>query len=204
MLSQSPPQEASLWQRLFAFLAPPATVGLAWLGDRVQHSLGWQRPPASSALDSPVRVLLPDNLSPSLVSGSALLPESWPTIRLPGQKTAGSDARRAPAPQKGKRRDKRRHLRRDGEPVPVLISTPATQAAPVKGTVINRSRGGLCVSSPEAFPMGSLLAVFSQRYPDVATWVEVEVKHCRARGDRWLLGCKFKDRPPWGVLLLFG
>jgi hypothetical protein len=52
--------------------------------------------------------------------------------------------------------------------------------------------------------MGSRLAVFSVRYCDVATWIEVEVKHCRPRGERWLLGCKFKDCLPWGVLLLFG
>ena len=40
--------------------------------------------------------------------------------------------------------------------------------------------------------------------PVGSPWVGVVVRHCRNRGDHFLIGCQFHTTPPWGVLLLFG
>jgi hypothetical protein len=77
-------------------------------------------------------------------------------------------------------------------------------AEPIAGSVIDRSRGGMSLIVASAFPLGAVVRVRSMQYADVAPWVEVEVKHCRAVGEKWLLGCKFKKTQPWNVLLHFG
>jgi hypothetical protein len=102
-----------------------------------------------------------------------------------------------------KRRERRGALRRDGNPFPVLISGDES-GEPVAGSVIDRSRGGVSLRAAAGFPLGAVVRVRSMQFADIAPWVEVEVKHCRAVEGDWVLGCKFKTPQPWNILLLFG
>jgi hypothetical protein len=101
-------------------------------------------------------------------------------------------------------RDKRASLRRAGKPVEILISLPGGKGGPAEGLVVDRSRDGLRILAPRAFPAETVLFLRTTQYPDVAEWVPVEVRRCCPAGDRWLLGCRFQSPQPWKVLLLFG
>jgi PilZ domain len=105
-------------------------------------------------------------------------------------------------PAKG--REKRSSLRREGNPVEVLVDGATALDQPIKGLVIDRSRGGLQLSLEQPVKVGSLLRVRPPTAPEDLPWVEILVRHCQARGDRWHLGCAFTEELPWSVLLLFG
>jgi hypothetical protein len=105
-------------------------------------------------------------------------------------------------PAKG--REKRSSLRREGNSVEVLVDGVTSLDQPIQGLVVNRSRGGLQLSLEQSVEVGSLLRVRPPTAPEDLPWVEILVRHCQARGDRWHLGCAFVDELPWSVLLLFG
>jgi hypothetical protein len=102
------------------------------------------------------------------------------------------------------KRDKRVWLRREGNPVEVLIADGSAATGPISGSVLNRSRGGLLISAPQPATVGSFLHVRAVHAPENSGWVAIEIRHCGQRNDRWLLGCKFRQPLPWSVLLLFG
>jgi hypothetical protein len=104
----------------------------------------------------------------------------------------------------GPAEERRRHLRRRGSRTPVEIEAAGSSGDQLRGAVVDRSQGGLRLRSPQDFAAGSRLRVRSLAYPDVAPWVEVEVVHASADGERWALRCRFTQSQPWGVLLLFG
>jgi len=101
-------------------------------------------------------------------------------------------------------RERRIWLRRTGSPVDVLITDQGQTTDPGKGAVIDRSRGGLCLSVMEPKDVGTIVKVRAAHAPDVDVWVSVEVRNCRARDGHYLLGCKFENKLSWGELLLFG
>jgi PilZ domain-containing protein len=101
-------------------------------------------------------------------------------------------------------RDKRKWLRRDGSSVPILVTDVATAGPPLEGLVLDRSRGGLLIVLPQAARVGSLLNIRAAHAPDDLARIPIQVRHCRPKGDGWLVGCKFLSELPWGVLLLFG
>lgn len=101
-------------------------------------------------------------------------------------------------------RERRASLRRAGNPVPVLLSSPATPNAPSDGVVLDRSRHGLLVAVGRPMPVGTRLNVRAAHAPDELAWIPIEVRNCRQKDDRWLLGCKLKRELPWTELLLFG
>src|SRR5947209_8676178 len=90
--------------------------------------------------------------------------------------SAGNDRERKDAKQSqgfGKRgrhgfraSDKRRSLRRGGNPVPVVVSDTAQPQHLVQGQVLNRSRGGLSLSVPEKLEAGRLVSVRTPDFPD--------------------------------------
>jgi hypothetical protein len=99
---------------------------------------------------------------------------------------------------------KRSSLRRDGNPIEVLVSAQDGAAPPIPGTVIDRSRGGLRIRVPESLPVSSLLKVRASHSPEELPWVQLDVRNCQAAGDKWDLGCQFTQDHTWGTLLLFG
>jgi hypothetical protein len=142
-------------------------------------------------------------LAPTLADpGSRPRPPAG-SVSPPETATWSAGPRRVPPPPATPGRERRAHVRRGGEPTPVLLAG-AGGGEPLRGSVLDRSQGGLQVASPVAFAVGAVLSVCSAQYPDVAAWVTVEVRHCRPAGNRFLLGCQFQTPPPWGTLLLFG
>jgi hypothetical protein len=101
-------------------------------------------------------------------------------------------------------RDKRSSLRRGGNPVAVFVSDVEAPGKSVQGRVLNRSRGGLCLSVPQAVEVGRVLAVRTSDYPEGLESVQVRVRHCQPKGASCRLGCQFLETHPWSVLLLFG
>ncbi len=97
-----------------------------------------------------------------------------------------------------------RPLRRSGETIPAQVTIGNDDSQLIDATVVDRSRGGLGLALPQEVRVGSALRVRSMNYEESGPWVEVEVRHCRRRGDQWLVGCKFRQTLPLNVLLLFG
>jgi hypothetical protein len=100
--------------------------------------------------------------------------------------------------------DRRNHVRREGPPVRILISSPALQSGVDKGFVLDRSTGGLRIATQVAMVPGGTLQVRAHNAPDTTPWVTVIVRSCKSIGSRFELGCEFDQTPPWNVLLLFG
>ena len=108
------------------------------------------------------------------------------------------------APPEGTGADRRTTVRREGTPVPVLLSSAAIPGANETAFVVDRSRGGLKIVAAKSFPVGSPVQVRADNAPDNVPWVTVVVRSCRENGKRHELGCEFEKTPPWNVLLLFG
>jgi PilZ domain len=100
--------------------------------------------------------------------------------------------------------DRRQALRRGGNPISVLVNDAECQGHAIKGYVLDRSTGGLCISLSAEIPAGTVLSVRTTNSHATIPWVQVEVRNCRSVGKEWELGCKFVSTPPWSVLLLFG
>jgi hypothetical protein len=100
--------------------------------------------------------------------------------------------------------EKRRSLRRNGNPVTVLISDALIPGKPLRGLVLDRSRGGLYLSVPHRIDAGCLLTVRTLDFPDSVASVRLLVRHCKENGKEWRIGCQFVEKLPWSVLLLFG
>jgi hypothetical protein len=109
---------------------------------------------------------------------------------------------RSPPSERG--REKRRSLRRRGNPVPILISDALNPGKPLQGLILDRSRGGLFLSVPQRIAVGSLLAVRTPDFPGAVPSVGLRVRHCKQKGEDWRIGCQFTEELPWSVLLLFG
>jgi hypothetical protein len=100
--------------------------------------------------------------------------------------------------------DTRRSLRRDGNPVKVLISDALNPGKPLQGLVLNRSRGGLYLAVPRRIEVGTRLTIRTPDFPNNVASVRLLVRHCKQKGNEWCIGCQFMDEHPWSVLLLFG
>jgi hypothetical protein len=127
-----------------------------------------------------------------------------PVSSTEGPAGQDSQASRKPAHRSERGRDKRRSLRRGGNPVPVLITDSLNTGEPLQGLVLNRSRGGLFLSVPRKIEVGRVLALRTPDFPDLVASVHVRVRHCKQRGEAWRIGCQFMEELPWSVLLLFG
>ena len=104
----------------------------------------------------------------------------------------------------GSHLEKRTSLRRSGNPVPVIIIDPTMPEERFEGWVMDRSIGGLCVSSPRVFPVDSYLSIRATNAPDAVPSVRVKVRHHRKHDGRFAVGCQYTESYPWSVLLLFG
>jgi hypothetical protein len=117
----------------------------------------------------------------------------------------------APAPaasydpfERGSTSERRSTVRRQGNPVEVLVSDAEATADPSPGWVTDRSMGGLCLMLPEPRKSGEVLSLRPKSAPPGTPWVRLEVKTCKRGNDGCYLGCEFVRTPPWSVLLMFG
>src|SRR4051812_15533605 len=158
----------------------PIAVG-AVVGIAVLTFLG-----VNAALRRRESVLDPDKLAPvgaNAVTGEKAL--SW-------EPTAQSYA------------DRRGAVRREGQPVRVMLAATTFRNGVCDGYVIDRSTGGLKIASQAAVAPGSTLQVRAVDAPDTIGFVTLIVRSCRKNDDHYELGCEFEKTPPWNVLLLFG
>jgi hypothetical protein len=98
----------------------------------------------------------------------------------------------------------RASLRRDGNPVDVLISLHEGTVSPYRASVIDRSRGGVRLAVPARIPVTSVIRIRAEHAPEGSPWVQLEVRRCDPRGEEWVIGCRFTEDHPWSILLLFG
>jgi len=131
------------------------------------------------------------------------LPDSLDTPNAAQEKPVPTKATLLTAMTESKPRERRASVRRKGNPIGVIIL--AGESAPAEpGLVIDRSKGGLCVTMSQPVPVGTTLQLRACQAPEDTPWIPVLVRHCAAKGDRWHLGCQFTQELPWSVLLLFG
>ena len=100
--------------------------------------------------------------------------------------------------------DHRRALRRVGNPIKVFLAPPGQDNPQDSAWVLDRSVGGLCLSVEREYATGTFLRVLPSNAPDMAYWIDVDVRSCRPVKGGFELGVQFVKTPPWSILLLFG
>jgi hypothetical protein len=100
--------------------------------------------------------------------------------------------------------DRRGAIRREGQPVRVVLAANTFRSGAADGYVIDRSTGGLKIAAQVAVAPGSTLQVRAADAPDTIGFVTLIVRNCRKTDNYYELGCEFEKTPPWNVLLLFG
>ena len=100
--------------------------------------------------------------------------------------------------------DRRGAVRREGQPVRVVLAATTFRNGVCDGYVIDRSTGGLKVATQAAIAPGSTLQIRAVDAPDTVGFVTLLVRSCRKADEYYEIGCEFEKTPPWNVLLLFG
>jgi hypothetical protein len=72
------------------------------------------------------------------------------------------------------------------------------------GSLADVSQGGLGVVTLRPFTEGATLRVRAVSAEECVPWIEVTVRVCRRREQRWFLGCRFAGTPPALGLRLLG
>lgn len=98
----------------------------------------------------------------------------------------------------------RRGLPRRKKQIRVLVTDAVGTKPATSAWVLDRSPGGLGLSSSEPLAAGTKLSVRPVGAPSNIPWVEVEVKNCRRDGSIWAVGCQFVWNPTWEIMLHFG
>jgi DNA-binding NarL/FixJ family response regulator len=101
-----------------------------------------------------------------------------------------------PAPAAGAER--RRFPRWRGTPVTILVAPAADPDGDTAAAVTDRSLGGAALVAPAPWPPGTAVRVRAAT-PANAPWLPAEVRHVRADGGGWVVGCRWA-RPPHPVL----
>jgi PilZ domain len=104
----------------------------------------------------------------------------------------------------GSNSELRQSFRRKGNPVEVLVEDTSVQTSPVKGYVVNRSVGGLCLEMDSPVELLAELRIRPTNAPHIAPWVNVVVRNCRKADRGYEVGCQFVKIPPWPILMMFG
>ncbi|HYV39622.1 MAG TPA: PilZ domain-containing protein [Gemmataceae bacterium] len=104
----------------------------------------------------------------------------------------------------GSQMEQRKSFRRIGNPIGVLIIDQSRPGEPMKGQVINRSVGGLCILMDRPIEADTPLTVRPTNAPHIAPWVAVVAKNSREGEMGIEVGCQFVKTPPWPVLMMFG
>src|SRR5262249_9234211 len=100
--------------------------------------------------------------------------------------------------------ERRCHFRRGGNPTQVAIGHPEDPSELVRGVVVDRSTGGICLEMLTPLAVGAIVSVRPSVATSIGTWVEAEVRHCRRGRGGWHVGFRFVRTPPLSVLWMFG
>jgi hypothetical protein len=100
--------------------------------------------------------------------------------------------------------EQRKSFRRQGNPIEVYVAVQGDKERPLRGWVLDRSMGGVCLQIAAELDPGAQLAVLPVNAPNTTPWVDIEVRSCRAVQEHFELGCRFAKTPAWSILLLFG
>jgi hypothetical protein len=103
----------------------------------------------------------------------------------------------------GLTRDRRAAPRRKGNIVEVELCIGADRQL-MRGWVLDRSIGGLCLLVDQPVASGTVLRVRPRNAAAAVPWMEVTTCSCREEGDRFELGCQFHHTPNWSHLLMLG
>jgi hypothetical protein len=104
----------------------------------------------------------------------------------------------------GVSKDRRAAPRRKGNTVEVRLSAAAADQEAVRGWILDRSIGGLCILVDHPVSVGLHLKVRPNQASEVTPWTDVTVRFCRQEGSQYELGCQFHRTPNWAMLLQFG
>jgi hypothetical protein len=94
--------------------------------------------------------------------------------------------------------------RRWGNPVAVRLDSYELNGTPDHALVVNRSDAGLGLLVDRICEPGTLLRVRAEEAPAHIPWVQIEVRHYRAAGRNWVMGCRFTEPVNWDVRAWFG
>jgi hypothetical protein len=100
--------------------------------------------------------------------------------------------------------ERRRALRRTGQPTDIRIAISPTDKAIDKGLVLDRATGGLCFAIEKPLREGEVLFLRAAGAAPELPWVAVIVRHCRDCGEYFLIGCQFKESLSLTARLQFG
>jgi hypothetical protein len=118
----------------------------------------------------------------------------------PSSATAANDSALSLGPPAGERRQS---PRRYGDPIQVLIWDGRHGTEPLRGWIVDRSAGGLGISSPEPITNGSFLSIRCALATESIPWIVVVVKNSHSSAGRWMLSCNYVNAPAQEALVLF-
>ena len=100
--------------------------------------------------------------------------------------------------------ERRASPRRWGNPVLVEITEVSSEKEPQRGWVMNRSSGGLGLSSTNPVTIGSLLRVRAVTAGQSTIWVQVQVMNSNESSGRWMLSCRYVETQSQESVSQFG
>ena len=109
-----------------------------------------------------------------------------------------------PEPELAASSEQRSSFRRGGNTIGIDFMRPGQKDNPLHARLVDRSMGGICLSTHEAIPVGTVLSVRPANADQIVPWIEVEVCVCRPGEESFDVGCRFVKTPPYSILLLFG
>jgi hypothetical protein len=104
----------------------------------------------------------------------------------------------------GSAQEQRRALRRQGNPVAVLVADATGKGEPRPATVIDRSVHGLRLAVDHPVALQTILSLRPAKTAAFSYWTKVGVVHCRRTNVGWELGCQFVHNMTSGLLWQFG
>ncbi|MBM4072419.1 MAG: hypothetical protein FJ271_26345 [Planctomycetes bacterium] len=75
----------------------------------------------------------------------------------------------------------RRSLRRDGNPVEIYVAPDQSNEPTWRAWVVDRSTGGVCLSTTDEFPAGTILRIMPSKAPAMTPWTDI----CLGTGFKW-------------------
>ena len=99
--------------------------------------------------------------------------------------------------------NRRAHLRRTGVPTAIQVMD-AEGKKRQDACVFDRNSGGLRLALPRAAENGAEILLRATNAPGGTPWVRATVCWVNTDVKPHQIGCRFSDRVPWNILLLFG
>lgn len=107
---------------------------------------------------------------------------------------------------KGRVRNRRATPRRKGNSVEVVLTHDDDKTA-LRGWVLDRSAGGICILTEKSVAEGITLRVRPCNASTTTPWTAIIVRSCRKGAveyNQFELGCQFEQPPNYNLLMMFG